>query len=73
MTADYKMQHPSVLSMSRLYLNVKLQVPLVHLPGHNTFYNLHRNQLEAVIGWAEDVMSFSLLDLHIQKAARGDT
>lgn len=59
--------------MTRLYLNVKLQVPLVHLPGHDTFNNLHRNQLEAVICWAEDVMSLSLLDLHIQKAAREET
>lgn len=60
-------------SMIRVYLNVKLQVALVHLPGHDTFYNLHRNQLEAVVRRAEDVMSLSLLDLHIQKAGREDT
>lgn len=66
------MHNANMLQFIMLYLNVKLQVTLVHLPGHDTFYNLDRNKLEAVVCWAEDVMGLSLLDLHIQKAARED-
>lgn len=51
----------------QLYLNVKLQVALIHLSGDNTFNDLHRNQLEAVISRAKDVMCFPFLDLQIQK------
>lgn len=55
------------LSEIQLYLNVKLQVALIHLSGDNAFNDLHRNQLEAVIGRAKDVMCFPFLDLQIQK------
>lgn len=55
------------LSELQLYLNVKLQVALIHLSGDNAFNDLHRNQLEAVISRAKDVMCFPFLDLQIQK------
>lgn len=56
-----------VLCELKLYLNVKLQVALIHLSGDNAFNDLHRNQLEAVISRAKDVMRFPFLDLQIQK------
>lgn len=46
-----------------LYLDVKLQVASVHLSGHHTFYHLHWHKLEAVEGWTDDIMGFTLLDL----------
>lgn len=49
------------------YLDIKLEVALIHLPGNHTLYDLHWNQLEAVIGWAEDVMRLPLLDLQVQE------
>ena len=49
------------------YLDIKLKVALIHLPGNHTLDDLHWNQLEAVIGWAEDVVRLPLLDLQVQK------
>lgn len=56
-----------VLCELQMYLNVKLQVALIHLSGDNAFNDLHRNQLEAVVSRAKDVMCFPFLDLQIQK------
>ena len=49
------------------YLDVELQVALVHLSRHHTLNDLDGHELVAVIRRAEDVVSFSLLDLHIQE------
>lgn len=49
------------------YLDVKLEVALVHLSRNHTLNDLHRHELIAVKGWAEDIVGFTLLDLQIKK------
>lgn len=45
------------------YLDVKLEVALVHLSGHHTLNDLHRHKLVAIKGRTEDVVGFTLLNL----------
>ena len=54
-------------SPSPPYLDVKLKVAPVHLPGHHALDDLHGNQLEAVEGGAEDVVGVALLDLQVEE------
>lgn len=46
-----------------VYLDVKLEVALVHLSGHHTLNDLHRHELVAIKGRTEDVVGFTLLNL----------
>lgn len=52
---------------SRSYLDVELQVSLVHLSGHHALDHMHRHQLVALVGRAEDVVCVALLNLHIEE------
>lgn len=49
------------------YLDVKLQIPLVHLSGNHTLNHVHRYQLVALIGWAEDIVCVTFLNLDIEE------
>lgn len=49
------------------YLDVKLQIALVHLSGNHALYHMHRHKLVALICWTEDIMSISLLNLYIEE------
>lgn len=50
-----------------VYLDVKLQIALVHLPGDHALNHVHWHQLIALVGRAEDVMSITFLNLDIEK------
>lgn len=50
-----------------VYLDVKLQIPLVHLSGDHTLNHVHWHQLIALIGWTEDIMSITFLNLDIEE------
>lgn len=49
------------------YLDVKLQISLVHLSGNHALYHVHWHQLIALIGRAEDIMSIAFLNLDIEE------
>lgn len=51
-----------------VYLDVKLQISLVHLSGDHALNHVHWHQLIALVGWAKDIMSISFLNLDIEEA-----
>ena len=53
--------------LSVVYLDVKLQIALVHLSGNHALYHVHWHQLIAFVGWAEDIMSITFLNLDIKE------
>lgn len=50
------------------YLDVKLQIALVHLSGNHALDHVHWHQLIALVGWAEDIMSITFLNLDVEEA-----
>lgn len=50
-----------------VYLDVKLQISLVHLSGDHTLNHVHWHQLIALVGWAEDIVSITFLNLDIEE------
>lgn len=55
------------ISARASYLDVKLQIPLVHLSRDHALDHVHRHQLITLIGRAEDIMSITFLNLDIEE------
>lgn len=53
--------------MLRFYLDVKLQVSLVHLSGNHTLYHMYWHQMVALICRAENIVSITLLNFYIKE------
>lgn len=52
------------------YLDVKLQITLIHLSGNHALDHVHRHQLVALIGRTEDIVCVTFLNLYIEKPER---
>lgn len=49
------------------YLDVKLQISLIHLSRNHTLNNMHWHQLVALIGRTEDIVRVTFLNLDVKK------
>lgn len=45
-----------------MYLNIKLEIALVHLSGHHTLDDFHWHKLVTIVGRAKNVVGFSFLN-----------